>query len=1736
MRKFYLCLSIALMFTLNIFAQSQNNDNSVTAELTLKAAEGSNKTPVKVDNIWHGIKDSTVAEVELTITPRTLKNGSLEEEQCTGYTIKRYYGGSETTISNTSDIITVLAQEMNQQIVYEVVFHFQKRTRSTADSDWSDWEDMSDEVSTNNQTEAFNIYESPKMGTFLHKQNGNAYITQVLQDKQRQFTAPYSEDTGNPYGWEVSWELDGETVGSNSVYTFSSSQTGEKRLTCVITNKAPDKNHIWFNHTEPIDLTVYEKFDGNKLAEYIDTTNVTANSTYTNKGNCTYKVNIQNPENYGKGIYTWAREKDGNDMTISDNDGNLTDASFNPTKRGTYTTSLNVQYVNPLNSEEEWYNGTYYFDALQVYDNPTTITKENITKNFPEGAGANTYYGKTEDNTYTYSVSIPNGENYGKWIYNWSRNDTLIDNNNNSADITLTKNERATYTTKLTLKCVNPNDGNKEPEVWHEIKDIDFGKLEVYKNPNNLKETDFNFKYPKSEDKNLYAHTGQDNRGREYSVNLDDADAYGKWIYTWSREKDGEQLSSSHDNSFNIDNNVDKGVYVTTLSLCCVNPDDEKDIWYTPSVPTFEEYTVYDKPQDPQIKKYKDEKETTDNFVFKGTNYKIKFTDYKTTGNPEGWIFEWENDSENTMDTYQVNTQEATLSEKTPYITVKGRWKNVSPYYNAEKPDNDNEVWAQNETDKYHIYVCPKINDPVINQGENTPNLVYMAGDQLFFNIAEPTKLPSGWNWKYTWISNNDTLSKKNELPYTTTNNEDKVLNPTITCDIKGITSDNETCYHFWPNVTLNVYPKAKCEENYNHYKTNDTDNNYVMYIGDTFDASKLFTVSGGFTEGWRKVLTVDRDSIDGLNFTPDRAGDYDLHLSVKNIATLTDGNEATWFGKEGNNFEKDYKITVLDNRPSFDYIVSTQADNKDEVSITNESGLTEDVESLKSIDIENNEEITIKITLNGGVIASGDGEKVIDNWTVEHGGNTLEEGKDYTVSLDGDIYTFTMKGVNNTISNTISDDYTLSYTIKNNPNHIINGSEYKKTFKKKISVWKKFDAELAIDNFSQYKRDDDNYYVIETCDGLNTNNVETITLKSIGGSANKWTMTCTEEGNDNGTTLTQNGGTYGRNFTAQFKVNPDENTSKEEKYTINAHYQDGNKTKDIPIKIAVISWPKPQIKDITVRLKDKPETHTSGITYPINQSTTGGVNINNVAPVCFNKDVIQICFTPEGGKPSDGENTPWVENFGLSNNIDFSQYTSLGNDGIKDITATYNDNNSTLIGETYSWKVSYQYTGGFYTSKRLWYEGDIYNINIKSYQLPTLKPALQDSLSDFAWEEVRTGKSPEKRIHVYAGGETRNNVNLNYTHSKGFSDGWSYEWFIDDVSQNKNISSWTYVPTLNDAKNSFEDKTIKVHIVDSLPDGNKGLDTTYVYPITVWRKAEFADDFTLEDETQGRDMTNGVLKIREGNKISGTVNKTQYGYNPNDNEDFYSYVWKGNNVNTSTKTWGNNVNKLSSDTKASERHTYELMLESKSPYGKAWAYKHITQEIEIYNKPETPKSIVQKGSGASGTMIITADVTENDLNGRDYYLVFGYTDANGTDHDFASQQQKGIGQVRWSSQFKNEIPNETQRKYAMEHAYAYAVWKYSDGVEITSGKCKRVGNGSEIDEDYDSSTYNGMTRAAIAGGDADAIEMAKGTAEEVRSVYTLNGIRIGSTLSGLKPGLYIVEYADGVTNKISVK
>ena len=93
------------------------------------------------------------------------------------------------------------------------------------------------------------------------------------------------------------------------------------------------------------------------------------------------------------------------------------------------------------------------------------------------------------------------------------------------------------------------------------------------------------------------------------------------------------------------------------------------------------------------------------------------------------------------------------------------------------------------------------------------------------------------------------------------------------------------------------------------------------------------------------------------------------------------------------------------------------------------------------------------------------------------------------------------------------------------------------------------------------------------------------------------------------------------------------------------------------------------------------------------------------------------------------------------------------------------------------------------------------------------------------------------------------------------------------------------------------------------------------------------------------------------------------------------------------------------------------------------------TKTFTVYKKPQTPLSLVIKGKGASGTVIATTKLSDTDLQECEYYLVFGYLDANGIMHDFASQLQTNPGEVRWSKQMPADIVNNSSNTL-----YVYAL------------------------------------------------------------------------------------------------
>ena len=358
-----------------------------------------------------------------------------------------------------------------------------------------------------------------------------------------------------------------------------------------------------------------------------------------------------------------------------------------------------------------------------------------------------------------------------------------------------------------------------------------------------------------------------------------------------------------------------------------------------------------------------------------------------------------------------------------------------------------------------------------------------------------------------------------------------------------------------------------------------------------------------------------------------------------------------------------------------------------------------------------------------------------------------------------------------------------------------------------------------------------------------------------------------------------------------------------------------------------------------------------------------------------------------------------------------------------------------------------------------VWYD-ETYSVNVQAFDRGSIGLLETDSLD------------------VYAGGMVR----LNLPVKGGYPDGWVYEWKSGD-----NLIATTSDPScevLAENLSVATQQTFTVHAVNSLR-GETGCDETTDIVISLWPKAVFGD---LDYPTAAR----------EGNKIRLSVEPARNGYLPNG----WTYVWsQGGQIRPGA---GNSLTdepvvNFSGLGKGTVDVHYALSLTNYGPSGSIWDAKTYDDIIvTIYRRPQTPTSLVKKGSGASGTMITTCNLSDADLEGHDYYLVFGYRDGAGAYHDMTSLRQTNPGEVRWSTQIPSAVLND-----AGNLPYVYALWKYSNGVEITSGL--RTLNG--VDENWDDSSYSGRTRAVIE--DVSGIqEITRGNIAD-GATYLMNGQRV---------------------------
>ena len=364
-----------------------------------------------------------------------------------------------------------------------------------------------------------------------------------------------------------------------------------------------------------------------------------------------------------------------------------------------------------------------------------------------------------------------------------------------------------------------------------------------------------------------------------------------------------------------------------------------------------------------------------------------------------------------------------------------------------------------------------------------------------------------------------------------------------------------------------------------------------------------------------------------------------------------------------------------------------------------------------------------------------------------------------------------------------------------------------------------------------------------------------------------------------------------------------------------------------------------------------------------------------------------------------------------------------------------------------------------------------------------------------------------------------------------GDANGWSCQWKKDG----KDIGGQTaYSYTDDIVYNTSGDADMKSYVVGAnviyTLDGIVRLDKTVDFTINYWPMPQNIDNFTITDVQKGANVLNGA--IRKGNTLRFSAERAVGGYG---NPSVWQYQWTKNDVEFKTYTTTNDWTEAfeeEASVNMGKSKVYEdvvYALRTTNPQNGLWAENMMSKTVRIYNRPETPTSLVKKGSGASGTMIATTTgLTDANLEGYQYFLVFGYEDAFGNEIKSFERQQSNPGNTRFETQFSSSEVNNSSNRF-----FVYAMWKYDNGVKVTSGK-RYV---DSVDEEWDGSDYIGATRA-IPDMASSIEKLFISSSENGTRVYTLGG-QIIKNPTNLSQGVYIVEtISDGkrIAKKMFVK
>lgn len=1076
------------------------------------------------------------------------------------------------------------------------------------------------------------------------------------------------------------------------------------------------------------------------------------------------------------------------------------------------------------------------------------------------------------------------------------------------------------------------------------------------------------------------------------------------------------------------------------LATVTILAPDGTTVWGNSSKSTS--IKVYDTPQ---IKNFTITPDLT--YTFVGGSERTISANFSTT--PSGLVskIEW------TIDGIKTEGKDNTCKFK----PTKAGNSIVQAQLSILAPDGTT-IWeSKTESTTIKVYKKPEITDFTLT---SDLDYTFVGGKKRTIKAnykISPEDLPTKIEWT---VNGNLVENDKDTYMFGATATGDASIRAKVTIFAPDGISQWKTMEK---QITIHVLTNPQYSENDMHERPS-TSHEYAIYVGETFDVSKLYTVAGGHPNGWETKIAVNGDeSYSGLKIKPSQKGDYAIKLSVRNTVP---GTQEAWLTKI-----IDYTLHVYD-RPTWS---------------TNFDKIFDQCSTI--LHVNTGDKVVFEVEPEGG-----DASK----WSIGMIANDEEETP-FKKDVEKWGWSYTFSSTNDT---TEAKTNNLKIHISNTPDYLTQGSKaFDEETTCQIIVWKDIAASIIEPNTIVEGR-----YSMETRQG----DEQQFAVSVFGGDPQKWEL-ATDAGTIKGNLSRQD-----NMYTYSIRKGELKSNGMEPyhyTFDVKAIYNDGQTHIEKNFPVGILVWPEPNVSHV-LAIGNK-----TGVSFKHNETGENSQTYQNVT--CYEGDELELSTLLSGG----AANGVWKYQIGNGTKNSMPTTNTISTNG-DEIISFYN----------------YMVEG-----ENLVAEKKVLNIDIKAkrYTLPRfttdkLPTVDKTTSSDWGKAEIKEGTTPIP-VDLYGNGIQTATFDFSpQQQHEGNEAGWTYTWKVNEESVATNTSKWSYIAKTTSTA-AYEDKIISVDICNAIysndiqTGNNIGLSTTKKYLVRVWHKAQLPNSIMFNDtQNHGNDMTE-THSIRKGNVMQGYVTPIQYGYAPLGTAN-YQYVWSGEGASQdySSSNWETTAkNSRNNDTFGYETKTYGLTVRNVGPRGTYWEDEQLDDcEIIVYNKPQAPLSLVKKGNGTSGTMIVTTSTSDVNLEKSDYYLIFGYTNADG-ETKFEAQKQVNDGQVRWTSQYKNATE--------MSSAFVYAAWMdKASKVIITSGRCYLNGTDVEWDDsDYNYASNANKTRSIIGGETTPVEEIASDSGSEDMQVFDTNGILVSKSTKGLPSGVYIIRYIqNGVTRskKVSIK